>query len=434
MIAPARAASCSELAARVRAVGDVPGDTVGARVFDTLGALVAGLSVAATRALPPVPGDGGLLADVRRLCAAVRCSEVDDFDRLSCTTPGSVAVPVALLVGAAEGGRVREGIVAGYEAMIAVGEAIDGPRALGQGTWPSYLGAPVAAAATTAVVLGLDAARTSHALAIAATRSVGAAGRVAGEPTSRWLIYGSAAADGVLAAFAAREGMLGDLDALRALPGATDGAFDAERLAGAARITRVDVKPFCTARQALAAVEAARVARSELGAGAVEEIEVAVPAAYRAMVDQPAPDARLTSIMSAQRQIALALTDDAGLYDVLRDDLRLPDGAAELMGVTRVVADDALTRLYPDVWPARVRMRVAGGGEAECLVRDPLGARERPLGWAELREKHARIGAWCQRLAQAERLSRELGAGATPAPARELLEITTDDPPQEAVT
>jgi 2-methylcitrate dehydratase PrpD len=152
------------------------------------------------------------------------------------------------------------------------------------------------------------------------------------------------------------------------------------------------------------------------------------------MVDQPEPAARLTSIMSAQRQIALALTDDAGLYDVRREDLRLPDGAADLMRITRVVADDALTALYPAVWPARVRMRTAGGDEAECLVRDPLGARERPLGWAELREKHTRVGAWCQRLAQAERLSRELGAGATPAPARELLAITTDDPPQEAVT
>jgi len=72
--------------------------------------------------------------------------------------------------------------------------------------------------------------------------------------------------------------------------------------------------------------------------------------------------------------------------------------------------------------------------EAERLVRDPLGARERPLDWAGLHEKHGRLGVPCQRLAELERLSRELGAGAGPAPARELLDIAITVPRQEAVT
>ena len=313
--------------------------------------------------------------------------------------------------------------------MIVVGEVIDGPRVLGQGIWPSYLGAAVAAAATTVVVLGLDEERATHALAIAATRSVGAAGRIAGEPTSRWLTFGCAAADGVLAALAARDGMLGDPGALRVLAGGRDLTIDAAE----PRIARVDTKPFCTARQALAAVEAARTARGELGDAAIAEIEVGVPAAYRAMVDQPEPGARMTSIMSAQRQIALALTDEDGLYDVARDDLSLPEGAAELIAVTHVVADDELTALYPEHFAARVRMRTLDGGEAHCLVRDPLGAHERPLGWADVREKHRRIGVRGERLADIERLSRELGAGADPAPARELLQLMTDRH-QEAVT
>jgi 2-methylcitrate dehydratase PrpD len=435
---PARAASCSELAARLRAAGDARdealGEVVGLRVLDALGALVAGRGVAATRVIPE---DSGLLADVRRLCATVRCSEVDDFERQSCTTPGSVAVPVALLVGAARDARsprVRAGIIAGYEAMIAIGEAIDGPHRLARGVWPSYLAAPIAAAAVTAAVLDLDEERTTHALAIAATRAVGSAGRIQ-EPTSRWFTYGCAAADGVSAALAAEAGMLGDPDALAgALPAGTGVDLDASCFAApVARITRVDVKPFCTARQAQAAVEAATLAHAELDGAPVAEIEVAVPAAYRAMVDQPEPGSRLTSLMSAQRQIAVALTGGAALYDVARDDLRLSAEAERIMRATRVVADDELTKLYPDVLPARVRIGAVGGGAAECLVRDPLGARERPLGWAALSEKHTRIGAWGERLAHAIRLSRELGAGAGHAPARELLNLT-QDLPQEAVT
>ncbi|MEA2179283.1 MAG: MmgE/PrpD C-terminal domain, partial [Solirubrobacteraceae bacterium] len=241
--------------------------------------------------------------------------------------------------------------------------------------------------------------------------------------------------DGVSAALAAEAGLLGDPDALAGpLAAGTGVDLDIARFASpVARITRVDSKPFCTARQAQAAVEAATIAHAELGGAPVAEIEVAVPAAYRAMVDQPEPASRLTSLMSAQRQIAVALTGGAALYDVARDDLRLPPEAERIMRATRVVTDDALTELYPDVLPARVRMRAVGGGEAQCLVRDPLGARERPLGWAALSEKHTRIGAWSQRLEQAMRLSRELGAGAAVAPARELLNLT-QDLPQEAVT
>jgi 2-methylcitrate dehydratase PrpD len=233
----------------------------------------------------------------------------------------------------------------------------------------------------------------------------------------------------VLATYAARDGMLGDPDAL----GVLTGAGDVMARAAEPGIARVDAKPFCTARQALAAVEAARTARGELGDAPIAEIEVAVPAAYRAMVDQAEPGGRMTSIISALRQIALALTDDAGLYDVTRDDLTLPEGAAQLMAATHVVADDELTELYPEHFAARVRMRAADGGEAHCLVRDPLGARERPLGWADVREKHRRIGVRGERLAHTERLSRELGAGAGPAPARELLRLMTDPHP-EAVT
>jgi 2-methylcitrate dehydratase PrpD len=398
------------------------------RVFDTLGALVAGRDVEASRALAHLtPALGaGPLDEIRELCAATRSSEIDDIDRQSCTTPGSVAVPVALAVGAARGGFVLEGVVAGYEAMIARGEAIDGAHAVYGGTWPSYLAAPVAAAATGARVLGLDIKRTAHALAIAATRAVGTAGRIAEEPTSRWLTYGSAAADGALAAFAAEAGMVGDVTALDAHraprpPTASDpdrsAAADVRVGDGPWRIERVDVKPFCTARQAQSAVEAARLAFAELDGAAIDDIEVGVPEAYRAMIDQPAPHGRLTSIMSAQYQIAAALADEELLFDVARRDVQLSLPARDIARVTRVVADDELSALFPAVWPARVRMRSADGREVTRVVRDPEGSPD----WDALRDKHARVGAWGDGLERALAICRGLGSDVA---ARELLDIT----------
>jgi 2-methylcitrate dehydratase PrpD len=383
-------------------------DVARRRVFDTLGALTGGRRVVASRALAGLnegAARGGLLERVRDLVAAARCSEVDDIDRGSCTTPGSVAVPVALAVGAARGAADRDvlaGVVAGYEAMIRFGDSIDGARTMYRGVWPSYVAAPFAAAATTARVLGLDTERTTHALAIAATRTPGFAGKIAEDATSRWLTYGCAAADGVLAALAAEAGMAGDPRALDVgLPAAAAFDVDAGRFAddhaGAWRIERIDTKPICTARQAQSAVEAVQRAAAALGdraSGGLELIEVGLPAAYRGMVDQPAVSGRLASILSVQFQVAAALTREELLYDIARDDLALSQEGQRIMRELSVVVVDELTPLFPAVWPARVRLRTRSGDERVIEVHHPIGSAERPLDWAGLDEKYARMHAW----------------------------------------
>jgi 2-methylcitrate dehydratase PrpD len=365
--------SAAARASSRRAIADV----ARRRVFDALGALAAGRGIADHALLAALP-EHGLIADVRRLCAVIRSTEVDDLDRRSCTSPGSVAVPVSLLVAAWRGLGEEEllaGVAAGYEAMAGLGQALDGPHRLAGGLWPSYVAAPLAAAAATAAVLDLDADRAAHALAVAAARTPGRAGRIAGEPTSRWLGYGSAAADGVVAALAAEAGAHGDL-ALLGLPPLLD---DARWL-----VERADVKPFCTARQTQSAVEAARLASTDLHGATIVEAEVAVPAAYRGMIDQPQPRTRLASIASAQFQLSAALTSEDALFDVVRDSPAPPAVAM------RVIVDGRLSALYPQAWPARVRLRTAGGDEATRTV---LGGDEPLPGWDELRTKHARLGA-----------------------------------------
>ena len=50
-------------------------------------------------------------------------------------------------------------IVAGYEAMIRLGAAIDGPSVLYRGIWPTYFAAPFGAAAVAARLFRLDGSR-----------------------------------------------------------------------------------------------------------------------------------------------------------------------------------------------------------------------------------------------------------------------------------
>ena len=93
-------------------------------------------------------------------CALVRMSEIDDIHLASMITPGAIVVPAALSIAAAlpqtrRATTLGEAIVAGYEAMVRLGEAIDGPTILYRGIWPSYFAAAfgVAAAASRAARL-----------------------------------------------------------------------------------------------------------------------------------------------------------------------------------------------------------------------------------------------------------------------------------------
>jgi len=437
------ATACELLAERVLGVTGVPApeldEVVALRVFDTLGALASAVGAHGAS----VPGDhawgggadAGVLGTVRRLCALTRSSEVDDIERRSCTTPGSVAVPVALALAGerpVSGPTLLAAVAAGYETMVAIGEAVDGAFILYRGIWPSYLAAPLAAAATTARLLELDRSRFVDALAIAAARVVGIAGRPPREPSSRWFLYGCAAAEGVASALAAAGGVAGDPAVLETVLGlqTQDDFREIRSSSKLPAVARVDVKPYCTARQVQSATEGARRAWGQLNDATVDAIiaiEVAVPEPYRSMIDQPRPSDRLSSIMSAQFQIAAALHDPARLYDVARTGLSLSGAGAAIGHAVSVVADPELTSLFPALWPAQVRVRLRDSREACARVLDPDGARAPGPGWDWLEDKHAALGGLGDALPAVAGTCRALHADA-PAPARALLDLALHSP------
>jgi 2-methylcitrate dehydratase PrpD len=339
-----------------------------------------------------------LLARVRDLCAVIRCSEIDDIDALALVTPGAVVVPVAVVLAdqsGADGPALLAAVTAGYEAMITLGEGLNGSGLLARGLWPTYLLAPAAAAATAASLWGFDAQRTAEALAIALARAAGVAGRPPREPTSRWWLCGCAAVDGVLSAQAAASGLAGDPGLLERGLGA-DGAlnFDSARLRSGdpVRLELVDAKPFCSARQVLPAIQAAMAIRERIGDRAIEAVSVEVPAAYRAMVDRPAPTDRTSSLQSAQFQVAAALSGDPVLYDPIRASPTLGAVAQSWMEATSVRAARDLSARYPAIWSARLSVRLGDGQMQSELVEEAPGTRLQS-GWDELLAKYIRAGS-----------------------------------------
>lgn len=383
-------------------------DAARARVLDTLGALVVGLQTPEGRLLrryaERVSGEGGVL-DFAERCrlygGATRATEVDDIDVASCTTVGSVVVPVALAIAArqprADTRMLLAAVVAGYEAMQRLGRAIGGATLLYRGVWPTYVTAPLAAAATAAKVLDLDAVSTKRALALALTRASAAPTAALSQAGFRHYSLGCAAVEGADAASAAAAGVAADLDALARFAeriGVTVDATALVRTAGEPWLLReVDSKLWPTSRQALASVAAFReLDVTPEDVDAIERIVVAVPSAYRAMVDRAAPPTqRIESMIGVQYQLALATFAPQSLYDVVRAETPTPPEFAALMAKIEIRADEALDARFPRQWGGRVTVRFRSGEERTSEVLDPEGGAARPLDLVGIERKYTRI-------------------------------------------
>ena len=154
-------------------------------------------------------------------------------------------------------------IVAGYEAMIRLGAAIDGPSVLYRGIWPSYFAAPFGAAAVAARLLRLDDKQTANALSAALIMAAPGAGHHAAPTTMRWLAVGHAAGRGLQAALAAGAGFTSDVkiadgDFLKNIFGITPNAALLGGGSGGLALSQTSFKPWCAARQTMAATQALR--------------------------------------------------------------------------------------------------------------------------------------------------------------------------------
>lgn len=388
--------------AKASALSAVQRERLGLHLTDTVVAALAGERIAEGQALQSF-GEPQALADrIGRRAAAIRLTEIDDIHLPSCTTPSSGIVPVALGIASAvqnfDPEAIASAIWAGTELMTRIGVATSGPQILYRGIWPTYLAAPVAAAATAARLLGLNEARTGHALSLACMLMAGGVGRIHGAPSGRWFLFANAISAGVAAALAARADYAGDAGLLdKSWLADTHGvALDREKLTANLGTNSVyatlSMKPFCSAKQAIAAVEAFRaILASGVRRDAIGKVRVRVPPAYAGMISTRAePGARQSTLVSVAHQIALAAFDAERLYEVDRSAPVIDPQVAQFAAMVEVVPDPTLESYYPQHWPAEVEVEAAGE-TARRRVIDAKGDPEHPLGRAEVDDKAHRV-------------------------------------------
>jgi 2-methylcitrate dehydratase PrpD len=372
-------------------------------VFDAVMAAAAGARTAEARSLAALLGARAVPEIIGQRAATIRLSEIDDIHLPSCTTPSAAAVAVALSL-AAQADRfdpvqVASAIWAGTEVMTRMGQAVRGPDILYRGVWPSCFAAPLSVAATAARMGGFDARQTAEALSLALMLSTRGTGRPHGSPSARWLMFAVAVASGLSAVAAVRAGYRGD-------PGLLDGtgfedswgfALDRDQLAAASLAHSVypalSLKPFCSAKQSIAAVEALRaILATGIGPGSIAAVRVRVPPAYAAMVGLKAQDqVRTTTLVSAARQLALLTFDPERLYDVDRSEAITDPAILAFEAKVEIVADAALAQYYPHDWPAEVEVVGTDGSTRRERVIAAPGDPGRPLDQDALDHKAHRL-------------------------------------------
>jgi 2-methylcitrate dehydratase PrpD len=368
-------------------------------VIDTVGAWIAGAHTAEGRALIAFRGPA---PDLATACAVARSSEIDNIHLASTTTPGAIVIPAALVIatmhGQADTNAMCEAIVAGTEAMVRLGAALGGPGILYRGIWPTYFAAPFGVAAVAARLCDFDTRQTANALALALAFASAGVGHHNAATTARWFAIGNAARNGLAAARAAGQGFTSDLGLLDG--GFLQGAYgitadiDAftrdlgERLA----LDDTSFKPWCAARQTMAATQALREA---LTAGVAPEsiasITVHVPPPTLKMIDHGVkPGDRASHLTSVQYHIALAARDPDALLDVGHSPAALSPDVQDFMGKISVEADAALLAYYPEAWPARIAVRTSQGVQEKTVVHVP-GDPQRPFDERAVCDKFRRV-------------------------------------------
>jgi 2-methylcitrate dehydratase PrpD len=405
------------------AIPDAVRELVELHLIDAVGAWIAGAQTDEGRYLlefravmrdEDLASNGSMSLDLSTRCALARLSEIDDIHLSSMTTPGGIIIPGALTLASARPPAgtddVIAAILAGYEVMTRFGRAIDGPTVLYRGIWPTYFAAPLGIAAVDARLNALDEKATANALALGLTFAAPGVGHHNAATTSRWLAVGNAARNGLVAIMAER-GFTCDLGLVEGsffpnIYGVTpDVAALTDGLGEGTVLSEVSFKPWCAARQTMAATQALReIIDNGVAAESITDVHAFVPPPHLKMIDHGvvAGD-RASHLTSLPYCMAVAAMTPEAAFAVQQSPPELPASVRAFMEKIKVGPDERLLADYPRTWPARVTV-TAGATRHERRVTSVPGDAPRPYERAQVQEKFLRFVAPVLGKEKAERM------------------------------
>jgi 2-methylcitrate dehydratase PrpD len=357
---------------------------------------VLGTSIATT------PGNAALANGT-----AAHALDYDDMCFVSMAHPSAPLVAASLAAGELAGSSGRElldAYVVGFEIECVLGRAMN-PSHYARG-WhcTSTLGS-IGAAAAVSRLLRLDAARTAHALSIAASEASGLKENFGS--MVKPLHAGMAARNGVLAAMLAREGFTASITAIEGSQGFvaafSDGNRDLSAMLAALHSrweiveTGIAVKlyPSCAATHPTIDAIVALRRSHRFTADQVDAIDVTVDSVTPGVLIYPAPENGLEAKFSMPFCAAAAAAEGAVTVETF-DEAHIADPTIRrLSGRVTMHVDEDLGRYAPSLTQARVAVRLSDG---RILTAGADGARGYPSRPASREELDAKFRACAARL------------------------------------
>ncbi len=337
--------------------------------------------------------------------AASHVVEQDDLHNSSVLHPATVVFPAALATAQAIGASGRDFIaacVAGYECGIRVGEFLG--RSHYRVFHTTGTAGTLAAAAAVGHLLKLDADRMQHALGSAGTQAAGLWEFLRDAADSKQLHTAKAAANGLTAAWLARDGFTG---ARRILEGPTgmaagmstdaDPACLVDRLGERWALAETSFKFHASCRHTHPAADALLDLMQARGLAA-DDIASVRCHVHQGAIDVLGPVTDPRSIHQSKFSMGfvlaqIALQGRAGLGEFTDPALRDARVRSFLERVTMVL-DPEVDAAYPKRWLGRVQVETTDGRHFEQRVDTPKGDPGNTLSRPELEDKALRLAAY----------------------------------------
>lgn len=329
--------------------------------------------------------------------ATTHAVELDDDHRTSVLHPGVVVIPSALAMAErcnASGKRFLEGVIAGYEVMIRIGDAFLGQQYY-QGFHSTGTCGVFGSAAAGARIMGLDESVTVRALGIAGTQASGLGEWSNDGSWIKRLHPGRSAEAGLLAALLAGKGFTapstiieGQQGFLRAF--SHKGIWDAGKiLAGLGEELRgagTSFKPYAGCRFSHQAIDAVAeiMLKHTVGADEVEDVSFRIHTTSYKKLFLPAerryrPRTPVDAQFSIPYITAVAILHGRPMPHHFSDEMIRSPEIIALAGRVRGEPDDEYEKQYPDRYPTKVCVRLRNGQVHKSYKDVPSGDPENEI-------------------------------------------------------
>ncbi|MFA5664848.1 MmgE/PrpD family protein [Castellaniella sp.] len=336
--------------------------------------------------------------------SASHAAELDDIFKDGLYHPGCPVIAAALAVGddiRASGSTFLRGVIAGYEVSTRIAAAIQ-PAHYRYFHTTGTVGCIGAAAAAAAILTPGDAFVAQHAMATAASFASGLQQAFRSDAMTKALHAGHAAAVGVRAAQAAKQGVTGVADIMEGPVGF--GAALAEGpdwfclLQGAGahfNITRMTQKTHACCGHTFAAIDAVLHLRAShrIQASEVDRIEVHTYGTALEVAGNPNPLSAFEGKFSLPYVMCHALVEGAVDPASFAPDKLSDPQVRQLMARVSLHEDAGLSARFPRQRAARVRMTLHDGTTLEHFSPHRKGDPEEPLSDADLDQKFLRLAS-----------------------------------------